>query len=220
MCTLTAGWMLLVQCPRDTFNEQDMMHDFNTSNVVKWLQRYDSSRMVDTDSGGPDNSLHVGNVDDLHVGGPNAKNGHKPSPRQYMMDGEYGNIEFWIDGHTWTNSADKTEVCRLYGNPDASHPMISGPPHGVAVAIAGLANAARVFGNLSVASYVQLTGAQQGPCLCSSSATLPSLSPPDGNAETQPSLSYSWPANRGRVTYQLLISHFQVKLIHTTFTCL
>ena len=82
----------------DTFNEQDMMHDFNTSNVVKWVQRYDPTRLVDTDSGGPDNSLHVGDVDDLHVGGPSPTNPHKPSARQYMMDGEYGNLEFWIDG--------------------------------------------------------------------------------------------------------------------------
>jgi hypothetical protein len=32
-----------------------------------------------------------------------------------MMDGEYGNIEFWIANHTWTDSANRSEVCRLYG---------------------------------------------------------------------------------------------------------
>eukprot|EP01046_Picozoa_sp_COSAG06_P095277 COSAG06_NODE_41404_length_392_cov_0.440273_1_plen_43_part_10 len=31
------------------------------------------------------------------------------------MDGEYGNIEFWIANHTWTDSANRSEVCRLYG---------------------------------------------------------------------------------------------------------
>jgi beta-galactosidase/beta-glucuronidase len=74
----------------DTFNEQDMMHDFNTSNVVRWVKQYDNTRLVDTDSGGPANDLHVGDVDDLHVGGPSSNNPHKPGPRQYMMDGEYG----------------------------------------------------------------------------------------------------------------------------------
>lgn len=30
------------------------------------------------------------------------------------MDGEYGNIEVWIANHTWTDSANTSEVCRLY----------------------------------------------------------------------------------------------------------
>lgn len=141
----------------DTFNEQDMMHDFNTSNVVRWVKQYDNTRLVDTDSGGPANDLHVGDVDDLHVGGPSSNNPHKPGPRQYMMDGEYGNIEFWIKNHTWTSSENLSEVCRLYGNPDASHPMVNGKPQGVAESIAAMANAAHQIGNLSVASYVQLT---------------------------------------------------------------
>ena len=64
--------------------------------VVRWVQSYDSTRLVDTDSGGPANDLHVGDVDDMHVGGPSPKNPHKPGPRQYMMDGEYGNIEIWV----------------------------------------------------------------------------------------------------------------------------
>ena len=63
---------------------------------MRWVQSYDSTRLVDTDSGGPANDLHVGDVDDMHVGGPSPKNPHKPGPRQYMMDGEYGNIEIWV----------------------------------------------------------------------------------------------------------------------------
>ena len=46
--------------------------------VVRWVQSYDSTRLVDTDSGGPANDLHVGDVDDMHVGGPSPKNPHKP----------------------------------------------------------------------------------------------------------------------------------------------
>ena len=30
------------------------------------------------------------------------------------MLGEYGLLVFYIDGHTWTNSSNGTEVCRLY----------------------------------------------------------------------------------------------------------
>ena len=37
---------------------------------------------------------------------------HKPGDAQYMMDGEYGNLEFWIKGHTWTNASNTSEVCR------------------------------------------------------------------------------------------------------------
>eukprot|EP01043_Picozoa_sp_COSAG02_P078202 COSAG02_NODE_17489_length_999_cov_9.566485_1_plen_190_part_00 len=121
------------------------------------VQRYDSTRLVDTDSGGPANDLHVGDVDDMHVGGPSAKNPHKPGPRQYMMDGEYGNIEVWIANHTWTDSANTSEVCRLYGNPGPKNPQKSPPPAAVATQIAALATAAKLVGNLSVASYVQLT---------------------------------------------------------------
>eukprot|EP01047_Picozoa_sp_COSAG01_P044194 COSAG01_NODE_3979_length_5471_cov_3.013217_4_plen_156_part_00 len=84
----------------NTFNEQDMEHDFNVSNAVRWVQRYDSTRLVDADSGGPGNDLHVGDVDDLHVGGPSAQNPHRPGPRQYAMDGEYGNIEVWVANHS------------------------------------------------------------------------------------------------------------------------
>ena len=68
-----------------------------------------------------------------------------------------GNIEFWIKNHTWTSSGNLSEVCRLYGNPDASHPMVNGKPQGVAETIAAMANSAQQIGNLSVASYVQLT---------------------------------------------------------------
>ena len=74
-----------------------------------------------------------------------------------MMDGEYGNIEIWVANHTWTDSANTSEVCRLYGNPSKKNPQKSPTPAAVASQIAGLAAAAKTVGNLSVASYVQLT---------------------------------------------------------------
>lgn len=35
------------------------MSHFNASSVVDWVTAYDPSRLVDTDSGGPANNLHV-----------------------------------------------------------------------------------------------------------------------------------------------------------------
>lgn len=57
----------------------------------------------------------------------------------------------------WTDSKNTSEVCRLYGNPSPKSPEISPPPAAVAAQIAALARAALGVGNLSVASYVQLT---------------------------------------------------------------
>ncbi len=37
-----------------------MVGHFNASAVVDWAKKYDTSRLVDTDSGGPANNLHVG----------------------------------------------------------------------------------------------------------------------------------------------------------------
>ena len=61
-----------------------------------------------------------------------------------------------IANHTWTDSANTSEVCRLYGNPSPKSPQVSPPPGAVATQIAGLAAAAKAVGNLSVASYVQV----------------------------------------------------------------
>ena len=51
----------------ETFNEGDMVRSFaNVSDIVKYVQGYAPGRLVDTDSGGPANNLHVGDVDDIH----------------------------------------------------------------------------------------------------------------------------------------------------------
>jgi len=81
------------------FNEGDMVNHFNATMVVDWIQKYDPSRMVDTDSGGPANNLHVGNVNDVHTypvpGDP------KPSATQYAEVGEYGGLGAFITSHQW-----------------------------------------------------------------------------------------------------------------------
>ena len=43
-----------------------MVSHFNATAVVDWIKNYDPSRMVDTDSGGPANNLHVGDVNDVY----------------------------------------------------------------------------------------------------------------------------------------------------------
>jgi len=142
----------------ETFNEQDMVYDFDASRVVQWVQSYDPTRLVDTDSGGPANDLHVGDVDDLHVGEPSANNPHKPGARQYMFDAEVTpDVNFWTDGHTWTDSSDRTEVCRMYAAPDAKHPVVpSGMPHVMALRIASMSSKAKATGNLSAFGYTCL----------------------------------------------------------------
>ena len=77
-----------------------MVKHFNASNVVKWTKEYDPTRLVDTNSGGPANNLHVGDVNDIHSypwpGNPT------PSDTQYAMIGEFGGIGAFVDGHMWT----------------------------------------------------------------------------------------------------------------------
>ena len=49
------------------FNENDCVSVFNNvSDVVSWAKSLDPSRLIDTNSGGPGNALHVGDVNDIH----------------------------------------------------------------------------------------------------------------------------------------------------------
>jgi hypothetical protein len=83
------------------FNEEDCVGVFpNVTAVVEWVAAYDPSRLVDTNSGGPANSLGVGDVNDIHSypnpGSP------LPSTTQYAMIGEYSGIGAFVSGHEWT----------------------------------------------------------------------------------------------------------------------
>ena len=85
------------------FNEGDCVGVFkNVSAIVEWARAYDPSRLVDTNSGGPANDLHVGDVNDIHSypwpGKP------VPSASQYAMVGEFGGIGTFQTGvHEWAN---------------------------------------------------------------------------------------------------------------------
>jgi len=86
----------------ETFNEGDMVKHFNATNVVEWTRKYDPTRLVDTNSGGPANNLKVGQVNDIHDY-PWPKD-PKPSPTQYAMVGEFGGLGAFVAGHMWTTN--------------------------------------------------------------------------------------------------------------------
>ena len=48
------------------FNEGDCEGIFNITATTEWVQAYDPYRLVDTNSGGPGNDLHIANVNDIH----------------------------------------------------------------------------------------------------------------------------------------------------------
>lgn len=50
----------------ETFNEADCYEVFNVSAVVEAARRMDPSRLVNADSGGGANDLHIGDVNDRH----------------------------------------------------------------------------------------------------------------------------------------------------------
>ena len=76
-----------------------MVSHFNATTVVEWTKKYDPTRLVDTNSGGSANNLHVGDVNDIHSypwpGSP------KPSDTQAAMIGEFGGIGCFQEGHMW-----------------------------------------------------------------------------------------------------------------------
>jgi len=129
------------------FNEDDMVSHFDPNTVVAWIQAYDPSRMVDTDSGGPANNLHIGNVNDVHTyvkpGDP------KPSATQYAEVGEWGGIGAFVLGHEWVQNS-----CFSYGN--------VGNPHGQAVLYEQYADL--ILSNkkdISICVYTQITDVEE-----------------------------------------------------------
>jgi len=83
----------------DVFNEGDCVGVFNATAIVEMVQALDPSRLVDTNSGGPANDLHIADVNDFHT---YPWPGHPmPSSTQYAMLGEFGGIGAFIDGHEW-----------------------------------------------------------------------------------------------------------------------
>merc|ERR1740129_2366902 len=131
----------------ETFNENDMVSEFNVTHVVRWTRWYDPTRLVDADSGGEGlGDLHIGDVNDFHAGewpptGPTAG----PSGTQYAMAAEYGGLPFAQPSHQWSQTCDWDML---------------GPPlkssHDVAMAFVNVTNFFIINRSFSAAGYVQL----------------------------------------------------------------
>lgn len=96
----------------ETFNEGDCWGVFKTkpfdvTSIVALSRQLDPTRLVDTDSGGGANNLHIGDVNDIHSypypGDP------QPSKSQYAMIGEFGGIGAFVPGKEW-----KPTACHTY----------------------------------------------------------------------------------------------------------
>ena len=86
----------------ETFNEDDCVDLFDAAAVVAWARARDPTRLYNTDSGGPANSLFVADVNDLHTY-PNPGDAvSSSSPLQYGMLGEYGGVGFIVKGAEWS----------------------------------------------------------------------------------------------------------------------
>ena len=88
----------------ETFNENDMVSDFNASNVVDFMRGFDPTRLIDADSGGEglaaQNAFRIGDANDFHAGvwppqGPTAG----ATASQYGMVAEYGGVSYVTPGH-------------------------------------------------------------------------------------------------------------------------
>jgi len=96
----------------ETFNEGDCWGVFKTkpydvAGIVALAKQLDPTRLVDTDSGGGANNMHIGDVNDIHSypwpGNP------KNSATQYAMIGEFGGIGAFVEGKEW-----KPRSCHTY----------------------------------------------------------------------------------------------------------
>jgi beta-galactosidase/beta-glucuronidase len=73
---------------------------FKTNDITNWTMQYDSSRLVNSASGG--NFYPVGHIIDVH----NYPDAAMPDPylfgaKQILVLGEYGGLGLPIEGHTW-----------------------------------------------------------------------------------------------------------------------
>lgn len=130
------------------FNEGDDGGVFpNVSAVVEWVQSYDTTRLVDTNSGGPFNNLHIGSVNDVHCYPDPCS--PLPNERQFAEQGEFGGMGAFIAGREWVPGK-----CSSYSNDPTP-----------AAQVADYVRMARKMGNetgtLSVSVYTQLSDVER-----------------------------------------------------------
>ena len=115
---------------------------FDVPAVVNFTQQYDPSRLVDADSGGGANNLHVGAVNDIHSY-PNPQF-PQPSETQYAMVGEFGGVGAFVAGKEWW-----PKQCHTYLKVDT--------PAEEASTYIGMAKMLLQNRNVSVSVYTQIT---------------------------------------------------------------
>jgi len=96
----------------ETFNEGDCWRVFTSppydvAGIVQLSKQLDPTRLVDTDSGGQANSLHIGDVNDIHS--YPYPGDVQPNASQYAMVGEFGGIGAFVPGKEW-----KPQSCHTY----------------------------------------------------------------------------------------------------------
>jgi len=131
----------------DTFNEGDCVGAFNPAEIVQLARQLDSSRLVDTNSGGPANDLHIGDVNDWHTYAyPKLPS---QSSNQYLMVGEFGGIGAFISGKEWVPGGCWTYL-KVNGASDLANTYIQ-----MANSIQALSD------NLSASIYTQITDLEE-----------------------------------------------------------
>ena len=122
----------------------------NTScEILEATRRLDSTRLVDFNSGGPGNSLGIGDVNDIHsYPDPNTQRA-AASAERYGMVGEYGGIGWAAPGHEWLPGKCQKRSAGNYENSAA----------GAAVLLHELSMIAdgKAAGNISAVVYTQIT---------------------------------------------------------------
>jgi len=129
------------------FNEGDCVGSFDVPKTVSFAKSLDSTRLFDTDSGGPANDLHLADVNDIHSypypGDP------KPTKTQYGMIGEYGGIGAFVKGHEWVPNQ-----CGTYLHVDT-------PQEEADTYIAMVKTIASRKADISVCIYTQITDVER-----------------------------------------------------------
>jgi hypothetical protein len=131
----------------DAFNEGDCVSQFNVPSVINQIRQLDPSRLLDTNSGGPGNDLHIADVNDVHTypypGDP------KPSATQYAMLGEFGGIGAFVAGKEWVPGQ-----CQTYLHVDT--PELEATTY---IAMAQTIRSRKV--DLSASVYTQITDVER-----------------------------------------------------------
>ncbi|ETO28751.1 hypothetical protein RFI_08379 [Reticulomyxa filosa] len=95
---------LTLACHWDIFNEDECWQVFsNVDDVVNEISALDSTRLINSDSGGSANAFGFGNVNDIYSLPSPIDN--LPSDVQYAVLGNYGGLGYFVTGKEWVNNA-------------------------------------------------------------------------------------------------------------------